>query len=66
VTHTASVSALDTPQPVRMVSVDHATDTASWQLGCVYDATSRYGSSYWALANVESGYDLSKINDGDL
>ena len=47
-----------------MLKVDHTTHTATWQLGCVYGDTTRYGSSYWALTNVGASPDLSKINDG--
>lgn len=61
----AAVTALDTTQAVvRMLKVDHATHTATWQLGCLYGDTTRYGSSYWALANVSASPDLTKINDG--
>lgn len=64
VVHSVAVTSLDTPQPVRMLKVDHTTHTATWQLGCVYDDSTRYGAGYWALTNVGASPDLSKINDG--
>jgi len=56
---------LDTTQAVvRMLAVDHTTHRATWQLGCLYDDSTRYGAGYWTLTNVGAGSDLSKINDG--
>lgn len=64
VVHTEVVGAVDTTQAVvRMLAVDHTTHKATWQLGCLYDDSTEYGDTYWALANVEASPDLAKIND---
>ena len=65
VVHTEVVGAVDTTQAVvRMLAVNHATHVSTWQLGCLYDDSTKYGAGYWALTNAGASPDLSKINDG--
>ena len=66
----AAVTALDTTQAVvRMLKVDHATHTATWQLGCLYEAPV-FSSDHWLVPMPPEGMtpdslDATKINDGN-